>query len=213
VDEWEALRAHLAAAGVDGVEDLGHFVSKPEVLGESRFDERAAMPVLIQALPSLTDEKLIGAVAGHLRRPWARPHAFAALLEAFETTAPHDGSTAAWHLGDALGTTATAEHVEVLLRIGRDSDYGAARQMVVHALGRFKKAPGVAETLLVLIDDPDVALHAMGVLRRVVGAREALPHLERVARERRGTVVGEQAARQVKRARTSLSPKVHTVTP
>lgn len=90
---------------------------------------------------------------------------------------------------------------------------GAARQMVVHALGRFTKASGVEETLLVLIDDPDVALHAMGALRRVVGAREALPHLERVARERRGTAVGEQAARQVKRARTSLSSKVHTVIP
>ncbi len=213
MDEWEALRARLAAAGVDGAEDLGRFVNKPELLSESRFDERAAMPVLIQALPSLTDEKLIGAVAGHLRQPWARPHAFAALLEAFEAAAPNDGSTAAWHLGDAVGTTATAEHVEVLLRISRDSDYGAARQMVVQALGRFKKAPGVAEALLVLIDDPDVALHAMGALRRVVGAREALPHLERVARERCGTVVGEQAARQVKRARTSLSSKVHTVTP
>ena len=112
-----------------------------------------------------------------------------------------------------MGTTATAEHVEVLLRISRASDYGAARQMVVHALGRFKKSPGVAETLLVLIDDPGVALHAMGALRRVVGAREALPHLERVARERRGTIVGEQAARQVRSARTSLSSKVHTVTP
>lgn len=205
MDEWEQLRARLAAAGVNGVDDLGRFVSRPEFFGESRFDERAAMPVLIEALPNLTDLKLIGAIAGHLRRPWARPHAFDALLAAFEVVAPSDGLSAGWHLGDALGTTATAEHVESLLRISRDSEYGAARQMVVHALSRFKKAPGVSETLLILIEDPDVALHAMGSLRRVIGAREALPHLERVERERLGTTVGDQAARQAKKARKSLS--------
>lgn len=42
MDEREQLRARLVAAGVDGVEDLGRFVSKPELLGESSFDERAA---------------------------------------------------------------------------------------------------------------------------------------------------------------------------
>lgn len=150
-----ATRARLAAAGVEGVEDLGRFVSKPEFFGESRFDERAAMPILIEALPNLMDPKLIGAVAGHLRRPWARPHAFDALLAAFEGMAPGDDSATGWHLGDAIGATATAKQVESLLRIGRDRKYGTARQMVVHALSRFKKAPEVQETLLGLIEDPD----------------------------------------------------------
>jgi hypothetical protein len=52
VDESEALRVRLGEAGVHGVEDLGRFVSKPEVLGASRFNEREAMPVLIDALPT-----------------------------------------------------------------------------------------------------------------------------------------------------------------
>ena len=43
------------------------------------------MPVLLRLLPTLTDPLAVAAVAGHLRRPWARPVAFAALLEAFET--------------------------------------------------------------------------------------------------------------------------------
>lgn len=50
-----------------------------------------------------------------------------------------------------------------------------------------------------------VALHAMGALRRVLGACEALVHLEWVEREQCGTVVGDQATRQAKKARKALS--------
>jgi len=164
------------------------------------------MPILIEALPTLTDGKLVGAVAGHLRRPWARPAAFDSLLAAFEAWAQRDDSaTTGWHLGDALATTATVAQVETLLRISEDRKYGMARQMVVHALGRFKKAPEVPQALVGLIQDPDVALHAMQALRRVLGAREALPYLEQVERDRRGTAVGEQAAREAKKTRKSLS--------
>ena len=138
MDAWDQLRARLSAAGVGGVEDLGRFVSKPEFFGESRFDERAAMPVLIEALPSLTDPILVGAVAGHLRRPWARPAAFDALVATFEVWAQSVDSATGWNLGDALGTTATAAQAEILLRISQERQYGTARQMVVHALGRFK---------------------------------------------------------------------------
>lgn len=204
VDEWEGLRARLSATGVEGVEDLGRFVSEPEFFGESRFDERAAMPVLIEALPTLTDPQLVGAVAGHLRRAWARPAAFDALLAAFEVWAVRGDLATGWHLGDALGTSATASQAEALLRASQVQEYGAARQMVVHALGRFNKVPGVSETLLGLIEDPDVSLHAMGALRRVVGAEEALQHLERVERKHRGTLVAEQAAREAKKARQAL---------
>lgn len=77
--------------------------------------------------------------------------------------------------------------------------------MVVHALGRFKKVPEVSPTLVALIEDPDVALHAMQALRRVLGAQEALPYLEQVERAQHGTTVGEQAAREAKKARKSLA--------
>ena len=204
MNEWHQLRTRLSAAGVVGAEDLGHFVSNPEVLGSSRFDERAAMPVLIEALPTLTDASLVEAVAGHLRRPWARPVAFPALLSAFEVWAVETG-TAGWKLGDALGTAATAAHVGTLLRIAQDRRYGETRQMVVAALERFKKVPEVGPALVSLIEDPEVALHAMGALRRVLGARGALPHLERLERAHAGSHLGWQATRQAKRARKSLA--------
>jgi hypothetical protein len=59
----------LAAAGVIGVEDLGRFVNDVTYLRPSMFDERAAMPVLLELLPALTDPTLVRAVAAHLRRP------------------------------------------------------------------------------------------------------------------------------------------------
>jgi hypothetical protein len=139
VNEWEQLRERLASAGVGGTEDLGRFTSKPEFFGESRFDERAAMPILIAVLPSLTDALLVGAVAGHLARPWARPAAFEALLTAFEKWAPGDEAAAGWHLGDALGSAGTVKQAGALVRICGNRNYGQARQMVVYALGRFRR--------------------------------------------------------------------------
>ncbi len=63
--------------------ELGRFVNNVEFFGASNFDEMAAMPVLLNALPRLADARLVSAVAGHLLRPWARPHAFDVLLAAF----------------------------------------------------------------------------------------------------------------------------------
>ena len=204
VDEWQQLRERLTAAGVGGTKDLGRFVSNPGVLGASQFDERSAMPHLIEALPTLNDSRLVGAVAGHLRGSWARPAAFDALLSAFERWAPSDPLTG-WHLGDALGTTATKAQADTLNRCAQDRTYGEARQMVVHALSRFKTVPGAEHALVELIEDPDVALHAMHALRRVVGPERALPHLERVEREHAGTPTGETAAREVKKVRKTLA--------
>lgn len=203
MDEWAALRARLSAAGVAGVEDLGRFVSNPHFFGESRFDERAAMPVLVDALPSLTDPKLVATVAGHLCRTWARPAAFDALHQAFREWAPRDPLTG-WHLGDAVGTTATRAHVEQLIELSVDRRFGTARQMVVLSLGRFPTSPGVRDAVLSLIEDPDVALHAMKSLQKTLGPQAALPYIEDLERDLRGTTTGNQASREAKRIRKRL---------
>src|SRR4051794_20110421 len=100
-DDSGRLCRELRAAGVAGVEDFGRFVSNVAAFRPSAFDEQAAMPTLLAILPSLSDPKVVAAVAGHLRRPWARPTAFPALLDAFVKSADVDHSTA-WKVGDAL---------------------------------------------------------------------------------------------------------------
>lgn len=63
-DEWDELRARLRQAGVAGEQDLGRFVSNTEFFEPSSFDERAAFEVLLAALPTLNDGKLVGGLQG-----------------------------------------------------------------------------------------------------------------------------------------------------
>jgi hypothetical protein len=169
-------------AGVAGVHDFGHFVSNTTYFSASGFDEKAAMPTLLAMLPSLTDPQIVTAVAGHLRRPWARPSAFPILLDAFVRWSEVDPETG-WALGDALGTASDKSRVSALLDLSTDARYGTARQMVVYSLRRYKSDDRVAPVLDGLLHDPTVALHAAGALRQVRGDAAALPIL-RVARDR-----------------------------
>ena len=58
-DAWNATRKALALAGVAGTGDFGRFVSNTEFFGPSLFDERAAMPVLLEILPTLRFESRV----------------------------------------------------------------------------------------------------------------------------------------------------------
>jgi hypothetical protein len=189
---------------VNGVEDLGRFVNDVTYLQPSMFDERAAMPVLLELLPTLTDPTLVGAVAAHLRRPWARPTAFDVLVDAFRRWAPLSAG-AGWQLGDALANAARLNDLPVLLDLVSDTHYGAARQMIVDSLWRFRKSALIEPALVSLITDPTVALHAMSALRRSIGPTLALPYLRQVAADHPGDRLGETATRQIRRAEASIS--------
>jgi hypothetical protein len=210
-DEWQPARNTLVRAGVRGAEDFGRFVNDTRYLQPSTFDERAAMPVLLELLPALTDPRLVAAAAAHLRRPWARG-AFGPLVEAFRRWAPRSGDAgwqlgdAGWQLGDALARAARMDDLPVLLDLVRDARYGSARQMIVHALWRFRKSPLVEPALVPLLADPAVALHAMSALRRSIGPAAALPYLRQVAADHPGDQLGKTAASQIRRAETSLPP-------
>lgn len=111
-DDWDRLRDHLSRAGIDPT-DLGRFVNDTRYFRASRFDERSAMPVLLELMPQLKDRQVVIAVAGHLRRAWARPAAFDVLLEMFRRWAPTDQSVG-WSIGDALATAADDQHLDQL---------------------------------------------------------------------------------------------------
>lgn len=204
VDERDMLVTALENAGVRGPADFGRFVSNLEYFAPSQFDERAAMPVLLEHLPHLQDPKLVAAAAGHLRRPWARPAAFEVLAEAFRRWAPDDRMSAGWHLGDALGTVAEARRLPEVLALVLDPRYGRARQQLVGALWRFKKEVAVAEALVDLVNDPDVALHAMSSLRRVIGNERALPLLQNVRDTHPNPKTQEVARRQARAAAKAI---------
>ncbi len=207
-DDWDRLREQLNRAGIDTT-DLGRFVNNTEYFRPSTFDERSAMPVLLKAMPELTDRQAITAVAGHLGRAWARPAAFDVLLQMFRRWATKDQSVG-WSIGDALATVATDQHLDQLLDLAQNSDYGMARAMIVDSLWRYRKDARVRPALEKLAEDPDICLAAMSALRRVVGSDNALLLLRRLRDTHPDLRVRERAARQVKRAERAAakSPRV-----
>lgn len=191
-------------AGVPGAHDFGRFVNDTTHFSPSAFDERAAMPTLLRLLPTLRDEAVVSAVAGHLRRPWARPIAFPALLASFELWAERSPG-AGWQLGDALATSADKTRLVNLLSVAQDPRYGKSRQMVVYSLWRFKTDEQVAPALIRLVNDPDVALHAASALRRVIGSEAALPVL-RSARDRHSDSTAKAAlGREIAKAERAIA--------
>lgn len=197
-DDWDSLRDHLSRAGIDPA-GLGRFVNDTRYFRPSRFDERSAMPVLLEVMPQLNDRQAVIAVAVHLRRAWARPAAFAVLLEMFRRWALTDQSVG-WSIGDALATAADDQHLDQLLAVAQNSDYGIARAMIVDSLWRYRKDERVRPALEKLAEDPEVGLAAMPGLRRVVGSDNALLLLRRLRDSHSDPRVRDLAARQVKRA-------------
>lgn len=203
-DDWTNLRQALREAGVEGVDDLGRFVDSPEHFRPSQFDERAAMPVLLANLPSLNDPDAVAAVAGHLKRPWARPHAYPALHAAFLKWA-RSHPTLGWSLGEAMANAAQHEQLQDLIELAENEAYGSARQMIVLSLGRFGSDPSVPSALIRLSADPDVSLHAMSALRRSLGNEDALPHLRSLEQSHPSERVRQQARREIKKAEKAMS--------
>lgn len=107
--------------------------------------------------------------------PWARPAAARPLITEFHSTKP-DLYSLKWAIGNALDVVGDESVAEELIAIAKDRRHGDARQMVVWALGRLKKTRPIA-TLLELVDDRQVAPHAINALGRLQ-AEEALFRIE-----------------------------------
>lgn len=194
----------LRMARISGADEFGGFVSNTEHFAPSSFDERAAMPVLLTLLPSLQDDRNVGAVAGHLRRAWARPAAYEPVRDAFRVWAARAPMGAGWALGDTLGTVATSQHAHELLVLAQEESYREARQMLVASLWRHKTVADVEPVLIELLEDDTVARHALSALQRVICKAEMRPHLERLAARSSGTPLGKQAARRLRNWQESL---------
>jgi hypothetical protein len=196
-DEKQRVIDTLRAAGVSGADDFGYFVN-PEHFRPSEFDQRAALPVLLDLLPSLTDAKVVAAAARHLRQRAARPTAFVPLLGAYERWATNTDLDTGWALGDALVTAATTQNAAALFHLAVKREYGKSRQMIVYQLWRFRSEPETQHVLASLLEDPDVSLHAISSYRRTVGDETALPILVKLEAKSEDPKVRKQAERAVR---------------
>ena len=154
-------------------EDFGRFgPGYPEVIAPSRFDYASAMPILLSALPMVTDPRVKEEVVRSLTHRGARPAAAEVMIEEFKRATDF---SLGWAIGNALDTVADESVQDELVELATDRSYGQSRQMIVLRLGRFRRSDKIVAVLTGLTRDDDVALQGMGALQRMIGADEAEP--------------------------------------
>ena len=173
--DWNVVASMLEAGGVSS-EDFGRFGSGyPGVIAPTRFDYVSATPILLAALPLVTDPAVKEAVVRSLTHRGARPIAALPLIEEFKRQRESGEVHLAWAIGNALDTVSDESVQEDLIELARDRRYGKGRQMIVMRLGRFRRSDRMVGLLSELARDDDVPLHAMSALQRMIGAEEAEP--------------------------------------
>jgi HEAT repeat protein len=184
--EWRKLEAELEASGIDTT-DLGIFSS----VAPTRFDYEAAAPILVRWLTRVRDpvekEVLARSLTGVKT---ARSEAARAIVAEFRN-ADMDAEAEKWAYGNALATLADDEIADELLELVRDRRHGDSRQMLCDALKRTKD-PRAPDALIELIDDDDVAGHAISALRSY-GPKSSLPYL-RTAQQKLEAVLTRRTA-------------------
>jgi len=174
-----AAHAEFREAAAPMLKELaaaGYEVSSLNMLAQSRSCE-GAIPILVKWLPKLPDRRVKTSIVGVLSVPWAKGKAEAALLAEFRATADSENLGLKWAIGSALEVLASDEIFEDIVELVEDKRHGRAREMLAMALGKMKN-PRAVPVLISLLDDDEVAGHALIGLRKL-NAIEARPYIVR----------------------------------
>lgn len=166
--------------------EVGYDIGSLAALRHSGVRYRKAIPVLVDALSTVSDEATLTEVVRALTVPWAKPIATGPLIDLFRRVEDTTGLGARWVVGNALEVTWSDDRFDELAALARDRSYGRGREMLVLGFGRSKR-PEAGDILIELLDDPDVNGHAVKALRRL-RVRAAGPGLERMLADRRAWV-------------------------
>jgi HEAT repeat protein len=167
----EAMLEELRLKGID-TSDFGVFTN----LRPTSFDHGRAAPVLLRWLPELLDPVEKERVVRHLTAEAEAERIGAARVLIDEFTRSDDDGLK-WAIANALATLATKDDFEGLIELLGDRRHGKSREMLCDALKRTKD-PRAPDVLIGLVEDRDVAGHAILALR-LYGPRSSLPHLRR----------------------------------
>ena len=170
----EPVKAALAAAGIK-TDDFGRFVNRPApgAIEPAHFGAARAMPVLLEWLPRITNEKLRETVVRHLAIKAKDGLVAEALIEEYHRPG---SANYKWLVGDTLTFVCDKRHFRAITDLAADTSHGLGRQPLVGMLWRIK-APAADKILLNALADPDTALAAMSALRRRFGNAAARQHI------------------------------------
>lgn len=160
--------ADLAKVGFD-VESVAELYNK-------KIDYRSAIPVLLEWVPQISHRAVKESIVRALSVPWAKPHAARPLIDEFRRLDDDPRSSLRWAIGNALEVVSDETVFDSLVQLACDRSYGQARQMIVVALGNMRH-PQAVDVLIDLLDEEDVAGHAMLALGRL-RAERARPYIE-----------------------------------
>lgn len=167
----KAVAENLKAAEpvVQELRGAGFPIEHVADLFNRRFDYREAIGILLKWLP-LADNKAVKADIVHaLSVRWAKPKAARPLVDEFRR-AESGYSSFKWAIGNGLSVVADDSVFDDLVAIARDRTHGTTRQMVALALGNMRD-PRAVDVLIELLDDDDVAGHAVMALGKLKAAR------------------------------------------
>jgi len=156
--DQERIKSELAAAGIS-IQDIYDLVNTDRPYP-------AAVPILLRLLnedtePDVVTEGVIRALAVKEAIGKAGP----VLISAYNKT-QKDKSSLRWAIGNTMYMVITKDDVNDILAIGLDKGNGTSRQMFVAALGKVKSEEA-EDVLLCLLDDEEVATHALEALGRM----------------------------------------------
>jgi HEAT repeat protein len=173
------IQHRLATVGVtiDNIYDL--------VNTKRRYPE--AIPILIQLLQEgvVADYRTREGIIRALAVSEAKGLAGSVLIQEFYKIPP-EKMMLRWAIGSSIEVVVTNENVNDVLQIVCDKQNGIARQMFVLALGKFDLEI-VKKTLIDLLDDDEVVLHALKALRKL-RAKGAIPRIRNLSNHSNKTI-------------------------
>lgn len=148
------------------LQEAGYEVGSLAELRHSGVRYRKAIPILVAALPRVTEKKTLMEVVRALSVPWAKPAATRPLIELFRRVEDSTGLGVRWAVGNALDVAWNDDDFDELVDLARDRSYGRSREMIVLGLARSNR-PEAGDVLVELLKDADVNGHAVKALRKL----------------------------------------------
>jgi hypothetical protein len=145
---------------------LGIRIESLSVLVNKTIDYRIAVPLLLRWLPQVSNMDVKETIVRALTVKWAKGVAAQPLVEEFRKAPEAEALGLKWAIANALSVVADDSVFGDLTELVRDKRHGRAREMLVVAFGNMKD-PGAVDILIGLLNDEQVAGHALIALRKL----------------------------------------------
>jgi hypothetical protein len=168
--------ANLSAPILSELTAVGLNYSSTEELRHSGERYEKAVPILINWLPLIKNQRLKESIVRALSVPWAKPVAALPLIAEFKNAVGLTSDSLKWAIGNALSIVADDNVFNEIAELVKDKRHGKAREMLAIALGNMK-GPRTVDLLIELLSDDQVAGHALMSLGKLK-AQKARPNIE-----------------------------------